>query len=259
MSKAADDLIAAFKMREIWAYLAVDDVLARYKRTVLGPLWNTAYIVFTSISLSVVFGALFRQPLKETLPYILSGMIAWNLLSLQILDSAGMFTTYAGTVKVTNFPFFFYVMRNVARTFLFFLHNIVALLVISLCVGHIPLIHWSVIPALILGIVITIPYSMLTGMAGARYRDLLQFFTNLTGLLFFLTPIFWHPEGITGVRKLIYQVNPFYYIVEVVRLPLLDIAPSLVIWEGSAIILVVGVLVCAVFFSRYRSRISYWV
>jgi ABC-type polysaccharide/polyol phosphate export permease len=36
----------------------------------------------------------------------------------------------------------------------------------------------TVIPGLILGVLISIPFSMLTGMAGARYRDLLQLFTN---------------------------------------------------------------------------------
>ena len=246
-------------MREIWAYLAVDDVLARYKRTMLGPLWNTAYIVFTSISLAIVFGSLFRQPLRDTLPYILSGMIAWNLVALQIMDSAALFTTHAGTVKVSNFPYFFYVMRSVARSFLFFIHNLAAFFIVSLCIGHIPLIHWSAIPALVLGLAITVPFSMLTGMAGARYRDVLQFFANLAGLLFFLTPIFWRPETISGPRKLIYQLNPFYYVIELVRLPLLNSPASMVVWEGSAAILVAGVLICAFFFTLYRSRISYWV
>ena len=259
MSKSWNDFTRSLGLWEIWSYLAIDDVLARYKRTMLGPLWNTAYIVFTSISLSIVFGALFVQPISQTLPYILSGMIAWNLVALQVLDSAALFTIYAGTIKVSSFPLFFYVMRNVTRNFLFFLHNLVAFLVICPIVGHLPIMSVTVIPGLILGVLISIPFSMLTGMAGARYRDLLQLFTNLTGLFFFITPIFWRPDGITGPRRLILQYNPFYYVIELVRLPFLGLVPGLEIWFGSLIILAAGLFLCAIVFTRFRSRVPYWV
>jgi ABC-2 type transport system permease protein/lipopolysaccharide transport system permease protein len=60
-------------------------------------------------------------------------------------------------------------------------------------------------------------------------------------------------------RGIFVNVNPFYHYLEVVRQPLLGHAPTTLNW-----IVVVGMtmllgLVSFVFFSRYRSKITYWV
>jgi ABC-type polysaccharide/polyol phosphate export permease len=73
-----------------------------------------------------------------------------------------------------------------------------------------------------------------------------------------LTPILWHADQIPG-RRMLVVFNPFYYLVEVIRQPLLGHPPSLLIWSVAAGMTLIGFIVALAFFSRFRNRIVYWL
>src|ERR1700733_12515123 len=102
--RATDDFKRSIEHYQVWFYLALDDILARYRNTVLGPLWNAAYIVAQAFALGLVFGGVFHQPLHTLMPFILSGMVAWVFGPGTILESAGLLMWFSGTIKTQNFP-----------------------------------------------------------------------------------------------------------------------------------------------------------
>ena len=53
--------------------------------------------------------------------------------------------------------------------------------------------------------------------------------------------------------------NPFYYLLEVIREPLLGQAPSLLIWSVATGITLIGFIFALGFFSRFLNRIVYWL
>jgi ABC-type polysaccharide/polyol phosphate export permease len=76
-----------------------------------------------------------------------------------------------------------------------------------------------------------------------RYRDIQKILTSFVVVIMVTTPIFWQPGMITGVRKLVYLLNPFYYIVEAVRQPMLgqfDLKIFLILLTLSMSSLIVG-------------------
>jgi ABC-type polysaccharide/polyol phosphate export permease len=77
-------------------------------------------------------------------------------------------------------------------------------------------------------------------------------------MMFLLTPILWRPDQVPG-RELFYLLNPFYYLVEIIREPLEGRAPSLFIWTVVLAVTAAGFVVSLLFFSPFRNRIVYWL
>jgi ABC-type polysaccharide/polyol phosphate export permease len=99
---------------------------------------------------------------------------------------------------------------------------------------------------------------MLLGTLCARFRDIPPIVQTITQMMFLLTPILWRPNQIPG-RELFYLLNPFYYLVEIIRAPLEGRAPSLFVWTVVLAMTAAGFVVSLLFFSRFRNRIVYWL
>jgi ABC-type polysaccharide/polyol phosphate export permease len=96
------------------------------------------------------------------------------------------------------------------------------------------------------------------GLICTRFRDVGQLINSLTILLFFITPVFWPAEKITRYRHFII-FNPLYHILELIRSPLLGKSPELYSWGAGLGMASVGWLFAIWVYSRFRSRIVYWI
>jgi ABC-2 type transport system permease protein/lipopolysaccharide transport system permease protein len=114
------------------------------------------------------------------------------------------------------------------------------------------------IPGILL---VTINFTLLCvliGMVSARFRDIPQLIASVVQILFFITPIMWKPE-LLQQRAYFAYLNPLYQMIELVRAPLLGMAPTLQAYLAVLGITLVNFIVVATFFARFRSRIAYWV
>ena len=60
-----------------------------------------------------------------------------------------------------------------------------------------------------------------------------------------------------GVKIL--QLNPFFWMVDLVRLPLMGGIPPGKVWLGAMIVAVAGWALALLIFARSRKRIVYWL
>ena len=84
-------------------------------------------------------------------------------------------------------------------------------------------------------------------------------FTNLLQITLFLTPIFSSLDQMTGRAVLFAQLNPLFHLVEIVREPMLGIAPSPLHWLIVLGITAVGWTLAIQLLARFRHRIVYWI
>ena len=91
-----------------------------------------------------------------------------------------------------------------------------------------------------------------------NFRDIPQLVGSIVQIVFFITPIMWRPELLKN-RTFIATANPLYHLVEIVRAPLLGMAPSSASYYAVVIITLVNGAIAAALFVRFRARISYWV
>ncbi len=259
LSKSYIDLRRGVKLYKVWMHHAWHDVSAKYKRTVLGTLWISGAMIATSIALSIVMGGIMGQDLPSVLPYIMGGILCFALPGFLLNEAPETFMSSSNIIKNHAHPFSYYIFENVARVFILFINNLVVFYITLAVLGKLTLPNWTVVPAIMLNFLNCVFWGGVVAMAAARYRDLRFLLPFMSQIIFFLTPVFWHPGNLKGWRTVILNLNPFYGLMEVIRAPLLGEMAPLIAWQLSAASLLLGALAWAVFFGVYRGKIAFWV
>ncbi|TAK87954.1 MAG: ABC transporter permease [Betaproteobacteria bacterium] len=258
--RALADLWHALRYPDLWVLLGWQDIRQRYRRSMLGPFWLTISTGVMVIALGFVYASIFRQPIDEYLPYLAAGLVIWSFIAGTVTEGCQTFIASEGIIKQIRVPLFTHVMRVVWRNFIILCHNaviIVAVVAIFLPANALATLALA-IPALVLLILTMGWITLLVGMFSARFRDIPQIVTNILQLMFFLTPIIWHPSLLPG-RNRVVLLNPLYHMVEIVRAPLLGKMPGAATWIAVGVMGAIGWILAALLFRQFRRRIAYWV
>ena len=256
---AVMDLGEGLAKWRLWGLMGWNDIRQRYRRSVLGPFWLTLSMAIMVGSLGFLFGALFGVPIRDFLPFLTLGFLAWGLISGSIIEGCVAFTASEAFIKQMKLPFSLYVHRVVWRNLIIFAHNFVVYIAVAVLFGIWPgVAALLLLPGLVLIVLNATWVGTLLGMICARFRDVSQIVASLLQVAFFLTPIIWKPE-LLGNRIAFVQVNPFFHFVELIRAPLLGSVPAPLTWGVVLAVTAAGWLVTGLFFRRFRSRIPYWL
>jgi len=243
----------------LWMLLGWNDILQRYRRSLLGPFWITASMAIMVVSLGFLYAALFKLPIREFLPFLCLGLLVWNFLSSFLLEGGALFIGSESYIKQVRLPYSVYVLRSAWSKLIIFAHNFIiyfgVLIYFEVWPGSAALLA---IPGLLLVTINGALLSLLIGMVSARFRDIPQLIGSLVQIVFFITPIMWKPELLQN-RAYIATLNPFFQMIELVRAPLLGSVPSLNTYAATLAITLINFAVVGIFFVRFRSRIAYWV
>jgi ABC-type polysaccharide/polyol phosphate export permease len=102
---------------------------------------------------------------------------------------------------------------------------------------------------------------MALGILGARYPDLVEMLSSAMRLMFFVTPILWVPgEGTKGTLfNAVLYFNPFYYLIEVIRGPLVYGKMPYFEITVVGVALMVCWLAASLLYARTKSVIALWL
>ena len=89
---AAGDLRGAIELWPLWVRLGWNDILYRYRRSTLGPLWFTASMAITIVALGSVYSEVLRLPAGELMPHVCVGLIVWAFMNSTVLEAGDLFT-----------------------------------------------------------------------------------------------------------------------------------------------------------------------
>ena len=258
--QALADLRDGLVQWPLWFTIAWMDVRQRYRRSVIGPFWITLSVGIFVTGLGVVYGALFRQDLKTYLPYLAVGVVVWTLVSSLITEGCNTFISAERAIKQLPVPISVHVFRMVWRNVIVFAHNVMIVIVLiflfNIPVGAATLMA---IPGLILIMLSGVGFGLTLGVLSARFRDIPLIISNFVQLIFFTTPILWRADRLPPNRDWIARFNPFHYLIEVVRQPLLGQTLPAAAWLVTLAIALLALAVGIAFFTRYRVRIAYWL
>lgn len=247
--------------RLIWT-LGLSDIKLRYRGSTLGPFWLTISMGVQVASMGFLYGTLFHAHIHFYLPYLTISIVLWGYLSTLITDGCTCFSQSDSLIKGTRMPFTVHAARSIVRNTIILAHNVVVVVVVFAIMGiHESLYSLAAIPAFALWVIDGFAISLLFGALCARFRDIPQIIMALLQIAFFITPIIWSAKVLEGHPKaeLLIRLNPFFYILEILRAPLLG-TPLTVDMVLKALIVSVGIIaVSAIGFARARGRIAYWV
>lgn len=254
------DVAAGVSLWRLWGRLGWNDILQRYRRSILGPFWLTASMGIMVAALGVLYAELFQQRIDQFLPFFCLGILVWTLMAGYLTESGTLFTGSESYIKQIALPFSFYVYRSSWAKLIIFAHNFViycgVILYFRIWPGATGLLA---IPGLILVIFNGAVASLTIGMISARFRDIPQVIASVVQIVFFLTPVFWKPETLMKGHAYIVDFNPFFHLLQVVRAPLLGDLPTATNYFAVLLVTLINVGIAARLFARFRARIAYWI
>ena len=240
------DNIRALKNWRVWLHLGLADIRNRFAKSMVGPLWIVLNLAMWVAGIGVIYSALFHQELHDFLPYLTIGFVVWGYLTQTLTDGGNAFIYAEGYIKQFTYPKQIYILRVLVNAGVVLLIGVLIFLGVLIFFRR-PL-GWGavwVLPGFAVLALASYLQATIMAYASVRFRDLPHGMTSLLQVLFFVTPVFF-PLGMLKERGLdfVYQFNPLYYLIEVVRYPLIhsSAAPSEIYLACGAYLLLIGVI-----------------
>ena len=218
------DLRQGLMMYHLWGRLGWNDILQRYRRSLLGPLWITVSMAVLIGALGLLYAKLFKVDVAEYIPFLAIGFVLWQFISGILLDGCNVFVHSEGIIKQIKLPLSLHVYRVLWRNFLTLIHNSVVVIFVMV-------------------------YFKISVDLGTLFA--------LT-LSFFLTPIIWNPSLIPD-RAFILLYNPFFHFVVSIRAPLLGDPVGVETWWILISITIIGWVLVIPAISKMGRKLVYWL
>lgn len=258
---AIEELLALFKYRDLIFQLVRRDIVARYKRSVLGVAWTMLNPLGTMLIMVVVFSKVFDQP-ESYAAYVLSGLICWTMFSQSTSMAMNSMVWGSSLYKQIYLPRTSFVVSTVLASLVNFVLSLVPLTAI-LIVSKVPIRP----SALLLPISMIFLFAFSLGVAlfisslAAYFPDVADLYPVLLTAWMYLTPIImpleFYREVLNGV--LLY-VNPLYYIVNLFRILIVDgFVPHFQTWGATALVSFGMLIIGWLFFCSRADNFAYHV
>lgn len=258
-NKMISEIPAIAKYFNMWFLLGWYDIKQQYRRSLIGPLWITLSTGVMVCAIGYMFSTIFKSPIDEFLPYFAAGQTVWLFISTQINKSCTTFTQYQSVIKQMSVPLSVHIMRNLWSNLILFGHNFIIIIIVLLIYNRLSWMIFLAIPAFSLIILLLFLISIMLGIICTRFRDITQIVAVFMQLIFFFTPILWMKKVLPGRNSWVTDFNPFYHIIEIVRSPLLGVAPSWILWVYMLAYIAIAAVMALFFLKKFRHRVSYWL
>jgi ABC-type polysaccharide/polyol phosphate export permease len=256
---AIDDLWLGLRSFQLWHLLAWNELLLKYRRSMIGPWWLTISLGITIGAIAVLFSAIYKLDLRQLLPYLCLGYIIWTMVTTIINDGCLAFIAFRGYIHQARRPLTLYICWIVWRNVIVFGHNLLLYVLVEIAMGTWPgAAGLLALPGFVIALASISWAAFLSGLIAARYRDIPPIVQSALGLIFFVTPILWLPEQLGRYIWLSY-INPLSYAIEIIREPLLGRVPPLQDWAAAALTAAIGWGLTFLMFARFRKRVPYWL
>ena len=256
------DLLTAFNAPGFWLYGARIDTSLRYRSQALGALW----MIGSTLAFVLILGTLFSQVLlrfdsEVYYAHLATGFILWTFIQQSLQQSTRVFKKNQSMIQNGYVKYVDYVLRMVGGNLINLGYNL------TIIVG---VILFTPVPvtAADLMLLLTVPLFLLVvlgaclllSVVAARYPDVAELTQTLLRLFFFITPIIWIPgQGKGVVLGAFLYANPFYYLLEIVRGPLVyGQIPWLEIGVVAAAVPIIW-LAAALAYARAKPYIPLWI
>ncbi|WP_338036629.1 ABC transporter permease [Arvimicrobium flavum] len=209
-------------------------------------------------AIAFLYSSAFGLDLQGYFPYFAIGYIVWTVLLDSMSRGANIFVAEYAQISQIRVNLFGVVLKSFFARLLIFVVNL-AVLVVALYFLTGPLqFTWQLLAGLFVLFVNLYMQSYWTSALAARFRDVPLLISNVMRIAFFLTPIIWQPDRVHDMLRLAFVgFNPFFYMIEVVREPLLSGTVANDVAIGAGAVTLVNLLLFVAVFRLLHRRIVY--
>ncbi len=249
------NLRAIWRYRDLISLFVRRDFVAKYKQTVLGPLWFIIQPILTTIMFTVIFARVAKLSTDGLPPvlFYMSGTIAWTYFSTCFTSTSGTFLANEKIFSKVYFPRLTVPVSVVISTLIqFFIQFILLLFIIGFYYfkgiqfninSSILLLPVLVVLLAFLGLGFGIVISSVTN----KYRDLTYLVAFGIQLWMYATPVVYPLSSVSGKFRFWILLNPLSSVIETFRYVLLGSGtfnPFQLLYSAcfTVVILITGVI-----------------
>ena len=218
------DSLTALKLWRVWTFLGVQDIKARFRRSFIGPLWILLNLGFFVGGAGFVYGVMFGQPMADFLPFLITGFVIWGFLLSSFVEAGTAFVVSEGYIKQFSYPKQIYLLRALVAYLINMLIGFLVIVVMQFAFHKFGLLNWVMaLPGLVILITAAMGHIVILAYVGTKFRDLPFAFAGVLQVVFFVTPIMF-PIDVLKSKGIdfVYKYNPLYYLIDIVRHPILE-------------------------------------
>ena len=247
-----------WRYRELFWFLALRDILVRYKQTVIGIAWAVIQPILIMLVFTVIFGKLAKLP-SDGIPYPILTFVAvlpWNFFSNALTQSSNSLVAGTALISKVYFPRLIIPTSSVISGIIDF--GISFVILVGLMVWYKIKITFTIflLPLfLLLAVVTALGAGYWLSALNVRYRDVkyaVPFFVRM-GL--YISPVGFLSSVVPERYQLFYSLNPMVGVIDGFRWCLLGgkIVPY---WPGLflSVFLAICLFVSGLFYFKKAER-----
>lgn len=220
----------------LWS-LVTRDLQMKYKKSALGVAWSIITPLGLVLIIGSVYSIIFGSDPRTFIPLLFAGLNPWIFMSSSADGGTFAFISAEGYLKQTTVSPQIFPLRGVIVGFVNLLYSITAFFSVYLFLqpnlfGPKMLL---VFPGLIIIFLFSLALANISSVMNLNIRDYQPFQSLVFQGLFYATPVIYEASMLYEKGfAFLYRINPFYYILEVVRTPMLGVRmPSLSVYVAA--------------------------
>ncbi len=241
------DLKELWRYRELFWFLALRDILVRYKQAVIGVVWAVIQPVLTMVVFSVVFGYLAKLP-SGGLPYpilVFTALLPWQFFAHSMSASSQSVVGSAGIIQKVYFPRLVIPTSVVISGLIDFCVSFIILIGMMLWYGIIPTGNIIFLPIfLLLAFMSALAVGLWLSALNVEFRDVFYIVPFLVQAGQYISPVAYSSAIIPQKFVYFYSLNPMVAVIDGFRWSLLGTSSpnwhSITISFVSVLIIFIG-------------------
>jgi ABC-type polysaccharide/polyol phosphate export permease len=239
--------------------LVKQQLILRYRRTALGYLWTLINPLLMMSIMALVFSTLFKEDIKTFAIFLFAGMIPWSFFNSVVAQSGSAFISNESLIKKIYLPKIIFPLSIAYALLIDSMLSFIALFFIILMIGG--TLTWAMIfipIAYLLLFFFALGVGLIMSVATVFFRDLQH--VILIGMqgLFFLTPIIYKHNSLSGNIAWLINLNPVVPFIELFRAPLYDgNMPTTDVVIASVLISLAAMIVGLTVFLRQEKKLVF--
>jgi len=201
--------------RNVLKALVIKNLIGKYRNSALGFGWHFIMPIILLCTYYTVFTQIRSIPIPDFWIYLASGLFPFNFMINNLSNGSSCIVGNAGMIKKMYFPREIIVLSQVISTFIIMLIGYTIILIATIISGHGLGLSIIALPIMfILTFIFTLGYVFLFSAITVYFRDFQHFITSTSMIFFFMTPMYFLFDSITGIFRLVVSLNPLTYFIE---------------------------------------------
>lgn len=209
----------------------------KYRRSYFGYLWGLINPIFMITSIAFIFSSMLHKDFSEYIFYVYAGMIPWLFISQSIFSSSNVYISNEVLIRKVKINL---AILPIANLLVVLFDSLITCLLYLLLLGiknlELQFSLLQLIPAYIVLILFCAGCALIFSVLTVYFRDLQWLIQMGMQTLFFLTPVLYKPDSLSGSAQFIVELNPLTPLIQLFSNILNGQIVSINIWIISSLV-----------------------